>query len=152
MHEELEALFHRHQEAVLAGRGNEARDLLGDYEKGLCRHVKEEEDILLPLYRERSARIRGGDAEVFSHEHKKICEWLGRLKLRLSRVLDSRSDPDETLALLDDEAHYKKYLEHHCLREDRILYPELERVVGQGEKAGLLRLLTFSLEGTQAEE
>ena len=52
---------------------------------------------------------------------------------------------------MDDEAHFKKYMEHHALREDRIFYPEVERVTTPEEKLGLARLLTFSLEDTASQ-
>lgn len=143
IHHELEEMFFRHQVAVLEADGPAARTLLNAYETALMGHLKEEEEILLPLYRERATSIRGGDPELFIQEHQKVDEWLNRLKLRLSR-LDPVADLKNVIALLDDEAHYKKFMEHHSLREDRIFYPELERITSETEKAALFRLLTFS--------
>ena len=123
-----------------------AKTLLEDYEDIVLNHMKEEEEILLPLYRERAGQIRGGDWEIFALEHKKIMEWLNRLKLRLSRLNPPKIDTKDLLALLDDEAHFKLYTGHHSLREDRIFYPEMDRVLDEKEKDDLLRLLTFSPE------
>jgi len=145
VHQELDDLFFRHQVAVLQCDGPKARDLLAAFERGSAVHMREENEILLPLYRERAASIRGGDTAVFLGEHDKMAEWLGRLKLRLARFPPAGPLPKDVLELLDDEAHFKKFLEHHTLREDRILYPELERVTTSSEKTGLMRLLTFSL-------
>ncbi len=52
----------------------------------------------------------------------------------------------EIISLIDDEAQFKKYMEHHSVREDRIFYPEVDRVVEGKEKEQVLRLLTFTLE------
>ncbi len=145
IHRELEEIFCRHQVAVLKTDFACARTLLKTYEEGLSDHMKEEEEILLPLYQERAAHLRGGDAEIFTTEHKKIGEWLNRLKMRLHRIVPSVPDFKAVIALLDDESHFKKFIEHHSLREDRIFYPEIERVVKESEKEHLLRLLTFEL-------
>jgi len=147
IHRQLEEIFFRHQAAVLNGDGAQARSLLGDYETGLSIHMREEDEILMPLYRERATPIRGGDAEIFTGEHGKIFERLDVLRLRLSRITLTHSPAGDILALLDDEAYFKKFMEHHTLRENRIFYPELERVTTPQEKAGLIRLLTFSLGG-----
>ena len=56
------------------------------------------------------------------------------------------------IALFDDEAHFKKYVEHHTLREDRVLYPEVERTVTEKEKAAIMRLMTFALPSSMEEK
>lgn len=107
--------------------------------------MKEEDEILMPLYRQRADQIRGGDAEIFSAEHVKITEWLNRINLRASRLSRSDSNWKEIISLIDDEAQFKKYMEHHSIREDRIFYPEVDRVVEEKEKEQIMRLVTFSL-------
>ncbi len=146
LHHELDQLFFEHQVAMLKGDFTRSRSMLMSFEKALLQHMKEEDEILLPLYRQRAAQIRGGDAEIFSGEHLKITEWLNRINLRASRLSRSDSNWKEIISLFDDEAHFKKYLEHHSIREDRIFYPEVERVLGEKEKEQLTRLLTFTLE------
>ncbi len=145
IHRELDELFFHHQVALLKPTRSNATRLLKTYEEALRCHLKEEEEILLPLYSKRVAPIRGGDPDTFIQEHQKIDEWLNRIKLRLSR-LDFVAAVKDVISLLDDEAHFKKFIEHHSLREERILYPELERVIGIEEKSALCRLLTFSVD------
>jgi hemerythrin-like domain-containing protein len=144
IHEELSELFHQHQKALLQGDYRLARRLMSRYEESALAHMKEEEDILLPLYRQRASPIQGGDPEFFIQEHQKILEFLNRLKFRLSRLTPSL-DCKDMIALLDDEAHFKKYVEHHTLREDRVLYPEVERIISEKEKTAIMRLMTFTL-------
>ena len=146
IHREIEEIFYRHQAALLKADYTAAKNLLKEFEEVVLNHMNEEEDILLPLYRERAGNIQGGDADIFVLEHKKIVEWLGRLNLRLSRLNPPNVDTKNLIALLDDEAHFKKFIEHHTLRENRIFYPEIERIVNEKEKGHLLRLLTFSPE------
>jgi iron-sulfur cluster repair protein YtfE (RIC family) len=146
IHQQMDDLFEKHQVAILKGEYTQAKAMLKVFEGALMNHMKEEDEILLPLYRQRAAQIRGGDADVFSEEHKKITEWMSRLNLRSSRLSRSDSNWKEIIALLDDEAQFKKYMEHHSVREDRIFYPEVDRVVDDKEKAQLFRLLTFSID------
>ncbi len=145
IHHQLDELFFQHQTELLKGDYLRAKALLKTFEEALLNHMKEEEEILLPLYRERAANIRGGNSDLFNAEHKKILEWLNRIKLRAHR-LQKFPDLRTVISLLDDEAHFKKYIEHHTLREDRIFYPEVDRVTTPQEKIALARLLTFSLD------
>ncbi len=146
VHRQLDQLFYQHQVAVLKNDIALAAKLLFKFEKALYYHIREEDEILMPLYREQASSIRGGDPDIFAGEHKKITEWLNRLNLRLERTSSPAPDLKALLALLDDEAQFKKYMEHHTLREDRVFYPELDRVVGDKNRDPLLRLLTFSLD------
>ena len=153
VHFELDEFFFRHQAALLEGDYGKAKECLKVFEEALHTHIKEEEDILLPLYKERvEPPPRGGDPEIFTGEHQKINEWLHRLKLRLHRLVPSVPDLKAVLALLDDEAHFKKFMEHHILREDHLFYPQVEKVLAEKEKAGLLRLMTFSFEEAPFQE
>lgn len=146
VHRQLEDVFFQHQAAILRNDFALAAELLGKFEKSLFYHMREEDEILMPLYREKASTIRGGDPDIFAGEHKKITEWLFRLKLRLQRLAFPAQDLKALIALLDDEAQFKKYMEHHTLREDRVFYPELDRLVGDKDRGSLMRLLTFSLE------
>jgi hypothetical protein len=139
LHQELDQLFFEHQVALLKGDFSHSRTMLKSFEKALLQH------ILLPLYRQRAEQIQGGDAEIFSGEHVKITEWINRINLRVSRLNRSDANWKEIISLIDDEAQFKKYMEHHSVREDRIFYPEVDRVVDEKEKEQVLRLLTFTL-------
>ncbi len=143
-HQDLEDLFQQYRSSVLDKDLKKARTLWEVYERALLGHIREEDEILLPIYRQRAAPQRGGSPDLFVGEHQKIVEWLGRLKLRLSRLIPS-SPAKDILALLDDQAFFKKLLEHHTQRENHIFYPELDRLVSPEEKTALLRLLSFKL-------
>ncbi len=148
IHLEMHDLFENHQVAILKGDYTQARAMLKTLGKALFNHMKEEDEILLPLYQQRAAQVHGGETEAFSSDHQKITEWFNRLVLRASRLSRSDSNWKEIIALFDDEAQFKKYMEQHSVRENRILYPELDRVVEEKEKNQLCRLLTYAIQDT----
>ena len=65
IHREIDDIFFWHQSALLKNDFIAAKNLLTDYENIIMNHMREEEDVLLPLYRERAGQIRGGDWEIF---------------------------------------------------------------------------------------
>ena len=103
IHREIEDMFCWHQAALLKTDYTAAKNLLKEYEEVILNHMKEEEDILLPLYRQRAGQIRGGDADIFTLEHKKIVEWLGRLRLRLSRLNPPNVDMKNLISLFREQ-------------------------------------------------
>lgn len=151
IHQEIDERFEQHRLAILNHRWKETLELYQTFEKALLGHMKEENEILLPIYQERAAAMKGGGSDIFEGEHNKVMEWLGRLRLRLGRIVPALPNFKSVLALLDDEAHFKIFMEHHSLREDRVFYPELERVTSEAEKLALCRLLTFSIDAFEDE-
>lgn len=137
IHEDLGEFFLRHQEALLAGNLSTAAALLESYEQRLRQHIRDEEDLLLPVY-ERAGRIPGGAVEFFTGEHRKMLEMLTRLRHDLSRI-EAQPAPRDIIRLFDDAAKYKSLVEHHDQREQNILYPALDRVTGETERTALLQ-------------
>src|SRR5579859_714086 len=87
IHRQLGDVFFQHQRALLENDLSKARALWKIYETALSAHLNEENKILFPLYRDRVVPPpRGGAPDNFTGEHQKIREWMGRLKLRLSRL------------------------------------------------------------------
>ena len=129
----------------------EAYSLFRLFEEGLLAHKCEEEDILFPLFRKR-ARGRGiADLDILTEEHQNAVEWLTCLKTGLYR-LTSLADPMEVVALLDNEARFKLFMNHHMIREERSFYPALEKLTSEEERSFLCRLLTFSLDSLDRED
>src|SRR5687767_1764932 len=78
-HEQLDALFLTHQEALLSLEIDRARALLEQFESGLRDHVRAEEELLLPVYR-RAGPIPGGAVELFTSEHRKMLEFVEQFR------------------------------------------------------------------------
>lgn len=131
-------MFLSHQEALLMLDIDLARERLRRFEAMLRDHMRFEEEHLLPLYR-RAGPVRGGPVEFFLGEHRKMLEFLYRFSQRLEQLAKSKSDlKREVIKLFDAEATFKHLVEHHDLREQNILYPALDRVTTEKERASML--------------
>jgi len=137
VHEELALLFFEHQKALLDRDQNRAALFLREYEKEIQHHTGLEEEWLLPIYEERVKAKPGGDAVNFVGEHSKILMYLQRLKDKLIKMRNKDSVSD-LINLLDDESRFKELIRHHDEREERFLFPELDKVTSQEEKTRLL--------------
>jgi hemerythrin-like domain-containing protein len=138
-HAELDELFYQHQEALLALDIRLALERLQAFQRALCRHMADEEELLLPLYGERAGPIPGGAATLFLAEHRKMLQLLTGFREQLA-VLEG-APPDlkrQVLHLLDQESMFKHLVEHHDLREQNILYPTLDQVTSEAERRELL--------------
>lgn len=138
VHEELNEIFLRHQDALIAFRLSMASDLLDDFEERLRLHMRHEEEWLLPLYearRDRQGQQRGLGAEVYALEHKKMLELLAKIRACLQDMAAVGSPTSrEIIVLLDRECTFKNLVEHHNMREHNILYTELDRLTSEEER------------------
>ena len=137
-HDDLVLLFFEHQKALLDRDILRASVLLNRYEKEIQHHTGLEEEWLIPLYEERIKARPGGDASNFVGEHSKILMYLQRLKDKLVKIKNLKEMTHELINLLDDEARFKDLILHHDEREERFLFPELDRVTTIDEKNRLL--------------
>jgi len=142
IHNVLDVLFQRHQKALVTHRYAHAQELLNQLNTGLCAHMRHEERWLLPLYDARRDRMnapKGFGSEIFILEHKKMLKLLAGLKARMRGLVAGRTQsPREVIELLDEECTFKHLTQHHNAREHSILYPSLDRLVSQEERAKLL--------------
>ena len=136
IHESLNELFLSHQEALLAADMPVAIARLTEYEQRLRAHMNDEESLLLPIY-ERAGRIPGGAVEFFTGEHRKMLEMLARIREQLARI-EAEPTPRDRIRIFDEESKYKMLNEHHDQREQNILYPTLDRVTNDTERADLV--------------
>ena len=138
LHEDLDELFLLHQEALFALDVHLALERLLEFERQILSHMRDEEELLLPVY-ERAGRIPGGPVEFFTGEHKKMLEFLSRFKETLLRLTSQPANlKREVIKLFDQEATFKNLVEHHDQRERNILYPTLDRVTSEEERRQLL--------------
>jgi hemerythrin-like domain-containing protein len=140
-HKELDEMFLLHQEALLYLDLDRAVEILWEYEAKLLAHMKAEEELLLPIYQERAGRVPGGPVELFLGEHKKMRAFLQEFHKAIVQMQAEESARlrRSVLALLDRQFMYKHLVEHHDLREKNILYPWLDRITSDEERARLLK-------------
>lgn len=142
-HDELTELLLNHQEALLDRDIAEAARRLDAFETLLRPHMRYEDQVLLPVYK-RAGRVPGGPEELFTGEHRKLLEFIARIRelLNLAAAAPAgRARNHAVAAIFDEEASFKNLLSHHDARERNILYPKLDEVTSEAEKTQLLGLL-----------
>jgi hemerythrin-like domain-containing protein len=138
IHRVLRELFLQHQEALLDADLARARERLEEFERRLLHHIREEEELLLPIY-QRAGVIPGGPPVLFTGEHKRMRELLAGFGQALSSPEQNPASRKRgILWLLDRQATFKNLMEHHDLRETNILYPALDRVTSEAERREVL--------------
>jgi uncharacterized protein (DUF2249 family) len=107
------------------------------FSSGLRRHIAVEEQILFPIFEERSGLPPdSGPTEVMRAEHREILRLLGEI---LQTIGDPAKLPDEK------RAAFHEILEEHHLKEEGILYPALDDVLTSEEGDALvLRIQSFT--------
>ena len=118
--------------AMAAGRLREAATGYEEYEAGLLRHLRIEEELLFPVFEARSG-IMNGPTSVMRDEHRQVRAALGHMRRGLERG-DARAYADG-LRFLDS------LLPEHDAKEQRILYPTLDRLLRPGERTALVERL-----------
>lgn len=141
VHEDLDESFLRHQEALMDRRPLEALGWLRRVDGAIEQHVRDEEDVLLPVYRERAGRVEGGSPELFVAEHRKIRAFIHEFMAAVSAMVESPPSRRDVLHLFDRQSLYKHLMEHHDLRERQFLYPILDRVTTPEERAAMFERL-----------
>jgi hemerythrin-like domain-containing protein len=137
-HQWLRERFLLHQERLLARDLEGAQAQLREFEVRLVAHIRDEEDLLLPVYA-RAGSIPGGPAVLFTGEHRKMEAFVGRFHRMLDWVVAHRAEEVQgILRTFDEQATFKHLMAHHDQREANILYPALDRVTSEDERADLL--------------
>lgn len=140
VHRMLEETFLCHQETLLSLDIHSASEILARYKPELLTHMKQEEDLLLPLYQARAGKIPGGAVELFLGEHRKMTAFITEFQAALARMRGQGGSQlkRSVISLLDRECMYKSLAEHHNLREKNILYPWLDRITTEPERATII--------------
>lgn len=140
VHGQLDELFLDHQRSLLRLDLMGASTALEAYTIELFGHMRDEE-VMIPLYRERVAPPVGGAAEIFLGEHDKMRQYLVLFREELAK-LEAVDDLERgVLFLLDSQHIFKRLLVHHDTRERKMLYPLLDRVTTEQERESLFALL-----------
>jgi hemerythrin HHE cation binding domain-containing protein len=149
-HLELRELFTRHQEELLQGNFEEAKDCLDNFYTFLKAHMQIEDNYLLPRFAKikRSSRW---DVSVYEKEHNKIIKLYNNIVNDLDWLSEqdlSESDKRRNIIfLLDKEKTLKGLNEHHEEREEEAMLKELDEQLEQRQ----LKELKLDIKLTWAE-
>jgi len=149
-HKQLDKLFLEHQRALLRLDLNRAAALLETYEAGLLAHIRDEEDLMIPLYHERVEAPVGGTVEIFLGEHDKLRQFLALFKQELVKLETVEDRERGVLFLIDSQHLFKRLLVHHDNRERKMLYPLLDQVTTADEREAVFASLNLPSRETMA--
>lgn len=128
-HDRLEELFKTFQKLKRSDFAK-AKEAFKAFKFGLQRHIVWEEDLLFPLWEEKTGMSEGGPTFVMRAEHRRIGEQLEAIH---EKVAEQNPDSDqEEQALLD-------ILGSHNMKEERVLYPSIDQVTTQEERDAVYR-------------
>jgi len=134
-----DAMFNSHQIAIMEGNAQQALSILTHLEQLMIRHIRDEEDLLLPPYREKIPTVpAGGAIEFYQREHRQIGSFL-------RRFIDHQPFNQNEISIVhyfDMCTMYKDLTEHHHARERTFLYRLLDRKLVAQEKTKILDTFT----------
>lgn len=133
-HRRLDALLDECRRLVEAGDMTRAAGLFDQFQEGLVRHIRIEEDLLFPEFEKAAGMGRdSGPTGVMLSEHVEIQRLMEEIHEALAATPPAREafEPlrSALLALLSE----------HNTKEERILYPMSDRMIDPERLAGLLR-------------
>jgi iron-sulfur cluster repair protein YtfE (RIC family) len=141
LHRQLDEVFFEHQRALLRLDLDLASKLLEKYEAELLAHMRDEEELMIPLYRDRATAPVGGAPEIFLNEHEKLRQHVVLFREELTKLAAVDDLERGVLFLLDSQHLFKRLLVHHDSREKTMLYPLLDQVTSAQDRESLFALL-----------
>jgi hemerythrin-like domain-containing protein len=124
-HDRLDELFKNFQQLKRSDFAK-ARETFKEFKIGLQRHIVWEEELLFPMWEEKTGMIEDGPTPVMRFEHEQIKQLLDAIRQKVERQ-DLDTDRDEqTLVNL---------LSSHNRKEERALYPAIDNVTSADERA-----------------
>lgn len=128
-HDRLDALEARAFERYAAGDADGARSAWSDFAVGLRRHIRFEEDILFPAFEQTSGvPLVQGPTAVMRAEHREIEGILEDVERAFAGAGEA--------AAFRDRLH--QVLGEHNLKEEGVLYPMTDQVLGPDERDALV--------------
>ena len=123
-HDRLDELFKTFQKMKRSDFAK-AKEAFKAFKFGLQRHIVWEEDVLFPLWEEKTGMSEGGPTFVMRAEHRQIGQHLEAIH---QKVADQSPDSDQ------EEQALLNLLGSHNMKEERVLYPSLDRVTNAKER------------------
>jgi len=128
-HDRLDELFKTFQK-MKGSDFAKAKEAFKAFKFGLQRHIVWEEDVIFPLWEEKTGMSEGGPTFVMRAEHRQIGQQLEAIHDKVAEQ-NPGSDQEEQ-ALLD-------LLGTHNMKEERELYPAIDQVTSAEERETVFR-------------
>jgi iron-sulfur cluster repair protein YtfE (RIC family) len=128
-HDRLDELFKTFQQFKWSDF-SKAKEAFREFKFGLQRHIVWEEDLLFPLWEEKTGMSDGGPTFVMRNEHRQIGRLLEAIH---DKVADQNPDCDQ------EEQALLNLLGSHNMKEERVLYPAIDQVTNEEERETVFR-------------
>jgi hemerythrin superfamily protein len=128
-HDRLDELFKTFQ-GLKRSDFAKAEDAFKEFKVGLQRHIVWEEELLFPLWEEKTGMIEDGPTPVMRFEHSQIKQLLESIHDKVAQQ-DPDSDQEEQLLL--------NLLGSHNMKEERVLYPSIDNVTSAEDRETVFR-------------
>ena len=125
-HQRLDDLFHEFQN-LKASDLRAAEKSFGEFKADLERHIVWEEEILFPAF-EKKFGHQGGPTAVMRFEHCEIRKYLDVIGRKLA---------EQNFHTDDEEMRLEAVLRAHNHKEESILYPMMDQVFSEQERAAM---------------
>jgi uncharacterized protein (DUF2249 family) len=130
-HTRLDSLYDTFSKAVSEGDWNRAASGFAEFNHGLRRHIRGEEEILFPLFEEKTGMTEAGPTHVMKTEHIDIREILDKIEGAIqSQEADRATESANRLRLT---------LGDHNMKEENVLYPESDSFISEAERAAVVK-------------
>lgn len=122
-HDRLDNIFKKFKNIKNTDK-NKARNLFHEFKIGLQKHIVWEEEILFPIFENKTGMHDTGPTAVMKTEHRKIKDLLERIHRNLGKNIQIKDLEDELIEVLTG----------HNDKEESVLYPWIDNSVDEDEK------------------
>lgn len=130
-HDRLDELFKSFRELKRSDYPK-AKEAFKQFKFGLQRHIVWEEDLLFPIWEQKTGLTEAGPTQVMRAEHRQIGALLEDLHEKV-KAQNPESDQQEERLLA--------VLASHNLKEERILYPAIDKVLEDSERTAIFKAM-----------
>jgi hypothetical protein len=144
-HQHISDLLNKHQLLLMHGEIQGADELYAEFKTYISKHLRAENEHLLPLYEKYISPFPiGGAPELFIHEHHQINRYLEKFSGKFFSVKkNNRHIHLDIVKLFEEYYIFKQLLGHHHLREDTFLFRLLDEVLDDKLKKEVLSYFFF---------
>ena len=131
-HRECDTIFAQTEEAIVAGKWEEANELFLKFANETLTHFKREEETLFPTF-ESHTGMTEGPTQVMRYEHEQVRGLIGKIAQSLEE-----NDKDASLSLSES---LMILLQQHNMKEEQMLYAMCDRQLPHDIKESTLETM-----------
>ena len=136
-HDRLDELFKTFQTSKRSDFAK-AKAAFKEFKVGLQRHIVWEEELLFPIWEEKTGMVEDGPTPMMRHEHSQIKQLLDAIHHKVE---------GQNLETDQDEQALLNLLSSHNRKEEKALYPAIDNVTSVEERATVFSNMNSIPEG-----